>query len=97
MHIIARKTLRAFWERHTDAEDSLRAWHNQVEKADWDTPQQVLENFPSVRMIGRNRAIFNIKGNQYRLVVHIDYIMKKVYVRFIGTHAEYDRIDAREV
>ncbi len=56
-----------------------------------------MENFPSVRMIGGNRAIFNIKGNQYRLVVHIDYIMKKVYVRFMGTHAEYDRIDAREV
>ena len=97
MHIIARKTLRAFWDRHFDAEYSLRAWHNQVEKEDWETPQQVLYKFPNARMIGRNRAIFNIKGNQYRLVVHIDYIMKKVYVRFIGTHAEYDRIDAREV
>ena len=97
MHIIARKTIREFWERHPDAEDSLRSWHNQVEKENWDTPQQVRENHPNVRMIGRNRAIFNIRGNRYRLVVQIDYMMKRVYVRFVGTHSEYNNIDAREV
>lgn len=97
MHIIARKTLRVFWERHPDSEDSLRSWHNQVEKEAWETPQQIMESFPNARMIGRNRAIFNVKGNRYRLIVHIDYQMKRVYVRFIGTHAEYDLVDAREV
>ena len=97
MHIIARKTLREFWERHPDSEDSLRSWHSQVEKETWETPQQVMESFPNARMLGRNRAIFNIKGNHYRLIVHIDYLMKKVYVRFIGTHAEYDLVNAREV
>ena len=97
MHIIARKTLQKFWERHSDAEASLRSWHGQVEKESWDTPQQVMESWNGVRMIGANRAVFNIKGNRYRLVVHIEYPIKKVYVRFVGTHAEYDRIDTREV
>ena len=97
MHIIARKTLREFWERHPDAEASLRSWHGQVEREDWSTPQQVLDSWSGVRIIGANRAVFNIKGNQYRLVVQIEYPIKKVYVRFVGTHAEYDRIDAREV
>ncbi len=97
MHIIARRTLRAFWERYPDSEDSLRSWHNQVEKEEWATPQQVTDSFPNARMIGGNRAIFDIKGNHYRLIVHIDYLAKKVYVRFVGTHAEYDRINAREI
>ena len=97
MHIIALKTLRTFWESHPDIEDSLRSWHNQVEKEIWETPRQVMESFPNARIIGGNRAIFNIKGNRYRLVTHIDYAMKRVYVRFVGTHAEYDRIDAAEI
>lgn len=67
------------------------------EKESWDTPQQVIESWNGVRMIGANRAVFNIRRNRYRLVVHIEYRINKVYVRFVGTHTEYDRTDAIEV
>ena len=97
MHVIARKTLRRFWERHWDAAPSLREWLKRAERASWESPQLVKADYPSASIIGGDRVVFNIKGNNYRLVVHIDYRAHKVYVRFIGSHAEYDRIQATEV
>ena len=97
MHIITRKTLRQFWERHPDTEDSLKTWHRKTELANWESPQQVRVDYPDASIIGGNRVIFNIRGNNYRLVAHISYRSRQVYIRFIGTHAEYDRIDAREI
>src|SRR3989442_2934186 len=97
MRIIAKSTLRAFWERHPNAEEPLLAWYRETEKADWDSPAQVKAQYRSASFVGENRVIFNIKGNDYRLVVKINYPYRVVYVRFVGTHAEYDKIDVGEV
>ena len=97
MRILAKSTLRAFWERHPNAEEPLLAWYRETEKADWESPAQVKARYRSASFVGENRVIFNIKGNEYRLVVQINYPYRVVYVRFVGTHAEYDKIDVREV
>jgi mRNA interferase HigB len=97
MRILAKSTLRAFWERHPNAEEPLLAWYRETEKADWDSPAQVKARYRSASFVGENRVIFNIKGNAYRLVVQINYSYRVVYVRFVGTHAEYDKIDVEEV
>jgi len=73
------------------------AWYREVQKEDWDTPAKVKAKYRSASVIGDNRVVFNIKGNDYRLVVKINYPHRVVYIRFVGTHAEYDRIDAEEV
>ena len=97
MRIIAKKTLREFWERHPDAEEPLLAWYREVIKEDWDTPAKVKAKYRNASFVANNRVIFNIKGNDYRLVVKINYPYRFVYVRFVGTHAEYDAIDVKEV
>ena len=97
MHIIAKRTLREFWEQHPDAKDILESWYNQVRRADWQSPAQVMLTWPRSSIIGNNRAVFRIKGNEYRLVAGIFYPGRKVYIRFIGTHAEYNRINAEEI
>ncbi|MGD8894498.1 MAG: type II toxin-antitoxin system HigB family toxin [Acidobacteriota bacterium] len=97
MRIIAKKTLKEFWESHPDAEGPLLAWYREVKKEDWDTPTKVKEKYASASIVGNNRAVFNIRGNAYRLVVAINYPYRVVYIRFVGTHAEYDRTDAEEV
>ena len=97
MRIIAKKTLREFWEKHSDAEAPLLAWYREVEQEEWDTPAKVKEKYRNASIVGDNRVVFNIKGNHYRLVVMINYPAHIVYVRFIGTHAEYDAIDVVEV
>jgi mRNA interferase HigB len=97
VRIISKKRLREFWQRHADAEAPLLAWHREVEKADWDTPAKVKERYPNASILGDNRVVFNIKGNSYRLVVKVNYTGRIVYVRFGGTHAEYDRVNVLEV
>lgn len=92
MRIIAKRTLREFWERQANAEEPLLAWYE-----DWDTPAKVKEKYRNASMVGGNRVVFNIKGNDYRLIVKINYPARIVYVRFVGTHAEYDAIDAQEI
>lgn len=97
MRIIARSTLRAFWERHPDSEQALLAWYREVKEADWDTPSKLKSRYPSASLVAGNRVVFNIKGNHYRLVVKINYGYRVVYVRFVGTHVEYDKVKAEEV
>ena len=97
MRIIARRTLREFWERHPDVERQLQAWHAEVKAEDWDTPSRLTARYPTASVVPGNRAVFRIKGGSYRLVVRVDYDKRIVFIRFIGTHAEYDRIDAKEV
>ena len=97
MRIIAKSTLREFWLRFADAEEPLLAWYREVEKEDWGEPSQVKEKYRNASIIKGSRVVFNIKGNDYRLVVKINYPYRMVYVRFVGTHAEYDRIDVEEV
>ena len=97
MRIISKKPLREFWERHVDAEEPLLAWYREVEKEDWDGPAKVKAKYPNASILGGNRVVFNIRGNAYRLVVKINYPARIVYVRFVGTHAQYDRVNAGEV
>jgi mRNA interferase HigB len=97
VRIIARKTLREFWKVHPDAEEPLLAWYREVEKEDWNTPAKVKAKYRTASIVGGNRVVFNIKGNDYRLVVKINYPYRVVYIRFVGTHAEYDGIEAEEV
>jgi mRNA interferase HigB len=97
MRIIAKRTLREFWERYSDAEEPLLAWYREVEKEDWSQPAQVKEKYRSASIVKGSRVVFNIKGNDYRLVVRINYPYRVVYVRFVGTHVEYDGIDVEEV
>ena len=97
MRIIAKRTLREFWGLHPDAEESLLAWYREVQNEDWDTPAKVKAKYRSASVIGDSRVVFNIKGNDYRLVVKVNYPYRVVYIRFVGTHAEYDGLNAEEV
>lgn len=97
MRIIAKRTLRNFWRRHPKAKGPLEAWHQEVVHADWASPSAVKAHFRSASVLSGNRVVFNMAGNQYRLVVKINYPYRVVYIRFIGTHAEYDAIDMTNV
>lgn len=98
MQIIAKSTLKAFWDRHPRAETPLRAWYAVVSRASWRGPADVKAMFGgNVDFVGDNRVIFDIGGNNYRLVVHVAYAHGRVLVKFVGTHADYDAIDAETV
>jgi mRNA interferase HigB len=97
MRIIARRTLREFWEKYPDAEQPLRAWYDKVKKADWQTPSEVKRDYRTASFIANNRVIFNIKGNDYRLIAVVEYQRGVVFIRFVGTHREYDKINATSV
>jgi len=97
MRIVAKRTLRIFWEKHPDAKDPLLAWYREVEKEDWSNSAKLKEKYRSASVVADKRVVFNIKGNDYRLVVKINYPYRVIYIRFIGTHTEYDKIDVEEV
>ena len=97
MRVVAKSTLREFWERHPDSEQALLSWYREVEQANWDKPSNVKARYPSASIVAGDRVVFNIKGNHYRLVVKINYGYRTVYVRFVGTHAEYDKVNVEEV
>jgi mRNA interferase HigB len=97
VRVIAKKTLREYWEVHNDCEDQLKSWYNEAENANWKTPKEIKQNYASASILSDNRVVFNIKGNNYRLVVKINYDYGLIWIRFIGTHAEYDKIDALNI
>ena len=98
MQVIARRTLKQFWERHPQAEGPLRAWFAIVSKARWQGPADVKRQFGvSVDFIADNRVIFDIGGNRYRLIAHLSYAFGRVLVKFVGTHAAYNRIDPETI
>jgi mRNA interferase HigB len=98
MRIFSRNTLARFWTLHRDAEAPLRLWFSIVEAAAWAGPSDVKAVFGTADFLQNNRVVFNVKGNTYRLIAQIKYApIFAVYVRFIGTHAEYDRVDALKV
>ncbi len=97
MRIISRKALREFWETHTDAQKALEAWYLDTKKAKWKTPSDIKNVYRNVSFVADNRIVFNIKGNRYRLVVVVVYKKSIVYIRFVGTHSEYDKIDVTKV
>jgi mRNA interferase HigB len=97
MRIIAVSRLRAFWENNQDAEQPLKSWVDEVKKATWCQPADIKDQYRSASALKNRRIVFNIKGNDYRLVVSVAYRFQAVYVKFVGTHAEYDGIDADTV
>ncbi|MBI4743165.1 MAG: type II toxin-antitoxin system HigB family toxin [Betaproteobacteria bacterium] len=94
MRIISIRALREFWERHPPAEVPLRSWYAEASSADWKTPAAIKAAQRNASFLGNNRVVFNIKGNDFRLVVAVRYTQGLMFVRFVGTHADYDRIDA---
>ncbi len=98
MHIIAKRTLRTFWESHPQARTPLQVWFSAVSKAAWSGPADVkVEYGATVDFVADNRIVFDISGNKYRLVVRVAYAHKRVLIKFIGTHAQYDRINVETV
>ena len=97
MHVIKKRTLVKFWRKHANAEAPLRAWFKEADAAAWRTPRDIRARFRSADFLPGNRVVFNIGGNKYRLVVKIAYTPGLVYVRFIGTHSAYDKIDAETI
>jgi len=99
MRIVSKKTLREFWEQtqYSDSQGQLEAWHQEVLQADWSTPQELKAQFRNASILQDSRVVFNIKGNDYRLIVKVNYPYKMVYVRFVGTHQMYDEIDAATI
>ncbi len=98
MQVIARRTLRVFWQKHPKAEGPLKVWHSIASRASWENSQDIRSQFgKTVDFVADNRVIFDIGGNKYRLIVHVSYTYKRVLIKFIGTHKEYDRIDPETV
>jgi mRNA interferase HigB len=97
VRVFNRSTVTAYAAAHAGARQSLFAWFNEVEKAMWAGPDEVKRRFPSASIIDKERVVFNIGGNNYRVVVMVEYQFHAVYIRFIGTHAEYDKVNAATV
>jgi mRNA interferase HigB len=95
--VIAVATLKAFWQRHPAAEQPLKAWFEEASKAAWTQPSDIKVQYRTASILKNRRVVFNIKGNEYRLVVAIAYRLQIVYVKFIGTHQQYDAIDAHTI
>ena len=92
MHVIARPKLTAFWKKHPDAETALKSWFKKVKNAQWRTIHDIKRDFPAADQLGNNRIVFDIRGNDYRMICLVFILGQKVYIRFIGTHAEYDKL-----
>ena len=97
MRVLTASTLRGYWTRHADAEGPLKAWLADAERASWKSPHDVKADYANASILSDDRVVFNIKGNAYRLVVAVSYAHQVVLVKFFGTHAEYDKIDALTV
>ncbi len=97
MNVISKRTLVQFYERHPQARAALEVWHSDARKAQWTSPDDIKRVYASASFLKDNRIVFNIKGNDFRLIVHIDYRRKIVRVKFVGTHSQYDKINAEEI
>lgn len=100
MRIIAKRTLRQFWETHprgAEARTPLQVWYSTVEEKDWASPADVKATYGDASILKNNRVVFNIAGNKFRLVARINYPYRIVYIRFVGTHDEYDRTDVETI
>ena len=97
MRIISKKILRDFWSAHADSEQQLKSWFQETSAVKWRNPKDIKKGYPNASFLVDNRVVFNIKRNTYRLIVRINYDYQMVWIRFIGTHAEYDKIDATKI
>ncbi len=98
-NIVALRTLKEHWEkpRRGDSEQQLKAWYQEAKKAKWKTPNEVKEQYKNASIVGNNRIVFNICGNKYRLVVRVNYETQWIFIRFVGTHKEYDKVDVTTI
>ncbi len=97
MRVIAVSHLRTFWENHPDAEQALKSWVDEVKQATWQQPADIKMQYRNASILKNRRVVFNIKGNDYRLITAVAYRYQAVYVKFIGTHADYDAIDVETI
>ena len=97
MHVISRKTLSDYWQKVPETEQPLKAWFNEAQKSIWTSPANIKEKYRSASFLKGNRVVFNICGNKHRLIVRVNYGSKMVFIRFVGTHSEYDKINAEAV
>jgi mRNA interferase HigB len=95
--IFAKSTLREYWEKHPASEQYLKTWHDTVMSSDWKTPNDIKQTYANASILKNRRAVFNIKGNSYRLIVKFNFEKQWAFIRFIGTHTEYDKIDANTI
>lgn len=92
--IIAKRTLKEFWEKHADSEQYLKTWYETAKNSNWTSPNDVKQTYINASILKDSRVVFNIKGNSYRLIVKFNFDRQWAFIRFVGTHAEYDRINA---
>ncbi len=97
MRIIAKRILREFWEKHSDSEEQLKTWYKEASKASWQNPMEIKNDYAHASILKSGRVVFNICGNKYRLIADINYLRQWVFIRFIGTHDDYDRINAEKI
>ena len=99
MRIISKKVLKEFYEQniYIESKSQLEAWHKEILKADWNTPNDIKEQYRNASIVGDNKVVFNICGNKYRLIVKINYYAKIVFIKFIGTHKQYDKLNIKEL
>lgn len=95
--VLAKSTLRTFWERFPDSEQYLKTWYDTAINANWQNPNEVKKSYANASILKDSRIVFNIKGNSYRLVVKFNFSHQLAFIRFIGTHQEYDQIDANTI
>ena len=99
MRVIAFRTLKEYWKKpeYADSETSLRSWYHDAKKADWKNSNELKQQYKNASIVGKGRVVFNIKGNAYRFIVSIDYEFQVIFIRFIGTHEQYDKINAKTI
>jgi mRNA interferase HigB len=97
MNVVSRQTLIAFWTKHPQAKGPLNQWFSAARRAEWKTTQDIRADYNSADFLADNRVVFDLGGNKYRVVVRVSYTFKQVLIKFVGTHAEYDKIDATKV
>ncbi len=97
MRLISKKTILNFISLYPETEQSLLSWHKEAKGAKWTSPLDIKLKYPSASILNNNRVVFNLKGNNYRLIVRVNYFSKIVWIRFIGTHSQYDKIDANNI
>ncbi len=97
MRVISRKTLREFWKKYSDSEEQLKSWYRETEKATWKNINELKEEYPSASILRDNKIVFNIKGNKYRLIVRFNFDFQISWILFVGTHAEYNKVNANNL
>lgn len=97
MRVLSKRTLKEYWQQNLDSEQQLLSWYRETSKAEWKNPNDIKEQYAAASILKNSRVVFNICGNKYRLIVEINFPRKWVFIRFIGTHKEYDKIDANTI